>query len=430
MRQSSVRVLLALALTTIVMAVNGVPALSETYRTQLDAPYLASPSAFAFELVGKEADKSDAVWIDEWFFHQTPPANARMLAKLPIYLSYRAACRLRVAPLTAFYASYRCWTAIFLCAFLLLGARCCATAARDIAPATHASWRSTEMLAMCALAALPPVLFGCKFPIHGSPNDLLGYALLAASMQALFTRNLARYLLFALCAIVCRETNLITLIPLLILGPGGARARGSAALAIVALSLVFRAVVGGAYDPFVGARYNWEFPWESASFLYLTFGPLWLTAMFYGLCLMRGPQQAATRRFLWCAALSVPLVLVVVLGVARAREIRIPFVLYIYVIPLAVLGIQRFFDNFTRARRALLLSAVLLGMALTFRLYVTLMPLDFAAHARRAHAFASLYGGFGGGWQFEFLAYFLLALPALAIGLSLMRMEASTGAYP
>ena len=419
MHEGLQRALIALLLTVIVMAMNGVPALREADKTRIDAPYLANPEAFAFELIGDDASQPVEVWVDDWFFRSKPPANARLLAKLPIYATYRAARSWGVAPLAAFFDSYRCWTAVFLFAFLLLGARCCATAARHVAPTALASTGALEIVAMCALAALPPVLFACKFPIHSSPNDLLGYALIAAAMNALLNGKLRRYVWFALCGIPCRETNLVTLLPLLILGPGSVRARAITALAIVALSAVFHTVVGGTYDPLVGARRNWEFPWESAGFVYLTFGPLWLTAAFYGLRAAQCPENGGARRFLLCAALSVPLVLAVVLGLARVREIRILFVLYIYVVPLGLLGIHHFLGTITRARRALLSGAVLLSVAATLRLYVTLLPIDPTDLARKADALASLYGGFGGGWQMEFLAYFLLAVPALAIGVSM-----------
>lgn len=419
MREEFPPMLVALLLTVIVMAMYGVPALREADKTRIDAPYLANPEAFAFELIGNDASKPVDVWVDDWFFRAKPPANARLLAKLPIYATYRAARSWGVAPLAAFFDSYRCWTAVFLFAFLLLGARCCATAARHVAPTAVTATGALEIVAMCALAALPPVLFACKFPIHGSPNDLLGYALIAAAMNALFSGNLARYVMFALSGIACRETNLITLLPLLILGPGSVRARAITAFAIVALSAVFHTVVGGTYDPLAGARHNWEFPWESAGFVYLTFGPLWLTAAFYGLRAAQRPENSGARRFLLCAALSLPLVLAVVVGLARVREIRILFVLYIYVVPLGLLGIHHFLATMTCARRALLIGAFLLGVAVTFRLYVTLLPVDATDFARKADALSSLYGGFGGGWQAEFLAYFLLAVPALAIGLSM-----------
>ena len=422
MREAMPQLCVALLLTMVVMATNGVPAWRAMDKVRIDAPYLANPAALAFELVGNDANKPVEVWVDDWMWRAAPPANARLLAKLPIYASYRVARGLGVAPLTALFGSYRAWTAVFLFAFLSLGARCCANTTRYFTPTPLASPRLLEIVAMCALAALPPVLFACKFPVHGSPNEFLGYALIAAAMQALLAGKLGRYVLFALCGIPCRETNLLTLLPLLVMGPGSVLARGTTALAIVVLSAVFHSLVGSSYDPLAGAHHNWEYPWESAGFAYLAFGPLWLTAVGYGLHAARCVQHRDAVRWLCCAALSVLCVAAIVLCFARVREIRILFVLYIYVVPLGLLGVQHFLGDMTRGRRLLLSAAVLVGAALTFRLYVALLPTDAEDFARKANALASLYGGFGSGWQALFFTYFLLALPALAVAVSLSRL--------
>lgn len=410
-----------MVLTIIVMAANGVPPISASWKSRIDAPYLANPQALAFELAGSGAKKPAVDWVDDWLFRQPPPANTRMLGKLPIYVTYRAARSLGVTPLTAFYASYQCWTAAFLFSFLLLGARCCVSAARHIAPDTDVPDHAARVVAMCMLAAMPPVLFASKFPVHGSPNEFLSYALLAAAMQALLSGKLPLYVLFAVSAIPCRETNLITLLPLLIMGPGRRFTRVTTALTIIAVSLAFRAAVGGVYDPFAGAQHNWAYPWETVALLYLTFGPLPLIAACYALRAAARPAHAREQRFVLCAAWSVTMTLLIVLFLARVRETRILFILYIYVLPLALLGIHQFFDDMTRARRALLLGAALLGAVLTFRLHVTLMPMDGPDFARKANMLASVYGGFGGGWRLQLLAYCLFAAPALAIGLRASR---------
>ena len=413
--------LAALALTALIFLVNGVLLPGST---SVDSPYIANQVAFAFELSGDDMEQEPAQWIDTWFFHAPPPANARLLGKVPIYLSYRLANYCGLTPLDAFYLSYLAWTAAFVYAFLLFGARCVATIAGRIEMLSGPAHRRLELPSMVILALLPPVLFAFKFPVHGSPNEFLGYALIAACMNTLLEEHLARFCVFALLGVPCRETNLLTLLPMLVLGSGDGLRRGLIALAVVLASLAFRLTLGGHYAPTAGAEHNWIFPAETLAFAYLVFGPLWMPAALSAAEILRNPPNREARLYALCALVSVLLVVAAVMLFARMREIRITYTLWIYVVPLALAAIDSFMRRATRAQHFILGCCMALGAALTLGLYMLLLPRGPADFTHKAGALLHFYSGFGGGWSWHFLIYALPAIPLLAIGLFLPWLPA------
>lgn len=181
----------------------------------------------------------------------------------------------------------------------------------------------------------------------------------------------------------------------------------------------------GSYDPTGGARMNLAIPVQSLAFLFLVFGPLWLPGLM-GYWRLRREQvqppalRAMVRAFPW----AVVLTLAVVVSFARVREIRILYVLSIWLVPFSLLWLYR-----RRAHLAALLKEkyfalwVLALLVAMLRLRVWLFPPDQEAHRRLENVLGIMFTGFYHGpqayWIPITLGYLFLFMMCVPLALPL-----------
>lgn len=371
-----------------------------------DAPYLSNIYAFSFELGGNPWQTPEA-WIDSWFFNAPPPFKYRLLGKLPIYITYHFLLSNGFDKLIALYAAYTLWTGLFLFTFLWSAARFCEC---FIGYANRQGFK-IFFLSSTLIALSAPVFWAFKFPVHGSPNDFLGYTLISLALIALMKNHLFWFLVFCMAGIFCRETCLIVLLPFCLNKNIGITRKLGNILLLAIIFICYRHLWPGYYNPFDGAKLNWRFPLESLSFLFLTFGPFWLTS-FIGyqlICIHTKDDNIKAFNFSFMPAVIT--VLVVVFLLARVREIRIEFILFAYFIPYSVFYIQQRHKEIISFIFSIagLIATIAVALILV-RVYFIFTPITVIKHQALLQLFNHFYTGFGGGWIKQFLAYLAVFL--------------------
>jgi hypothetical protein len=188
------------------------------------------------------------------------------------------------------------------------------------------------------LLACPPVTYAYVWPVH-TREDPLAYFLVLIGLIAVLRSKPVAASGIATVAALCRETTLV--LPLAYaLAPHRSPRKKLLVCAppVIAVVLVRVALGFGAHNPFAGSVRNIEYPLETLIALFLVFGVLWLPGL-------AGLRQAEERRCRpdqgWhTLRVSAPVVLAVVLlthlVLARAREIRISFLAFPWLIPFAL----------------------------------------------------------------------------------------------
>ena len=207
-------------------------------RYDIFQSYLHNQAAFAFELVGSHWRHPEP-WLHGWFFDQAAPFKYRLLGKIPLYLTYRA-FETVLRPLPALYYAYLLWSWLFLALALRLGADLCVEILKRTLPDANIGERAMQVSALVLLALCPPLMLAFKFPVHGSPNDLLAYALIAQACLSLIREQYRQFVLWMLLAVPCRETNLIMLLPFVMLRKPDWRFRFGMAALVLGANLVYR----------------------------------------------------------------------------------------------------------------------------------------------------------------------------------------------
>lgn len=197
--------------------------------------------------------------------------------------------------------------------------------------------RSTSFVGCLLFLASPPVTLA-YLHVH-TREDPLAYFLVVLAMVAVFKSKVVLVSLISILASLTRETTLIVPLVYLLVSGDSLRRRFLVFAPPVLSTLVLRILLGFvAYNPFFGSIRNIEYPVETVCFLFMTFGVLWLPS-FIRLRDMR--KQECSPSYAWRVLISsAPVALVLVMGthvtLARAIENRISFLLFPWIIPLAL----------------------------------------------------------------------------------------------
>jgi hypothetical protein len=329
--------LFVLTLAAAIMVCNGLFSIGYD-KNDLLAPYISNKNAFSYELAGN-AWNNPEVWVDQWFFNQSAPFKYRLLGKIPIWGTYKMLMYLDAGRLTAFYYSYIAWSYIFISCFLFYSGKLFSIFISRYNLSPSADNPTIFYITTSTLALSPSVLFAFKFPVHGGPNDFLGYLLISLSLLSLIESNIFCYAACVVVGIFCRETNLVTLIPFVLMANFSSGKKWSVITLVGFIFLCYRLGWPGTYNPLGSSLHNFEHPTESMVFFFMTLGPFWLLGGLgsrEAFSLMPEKNhfiQAVNKSFY----ISTTIVTLIVFGLARVREIRIEFILFFYFIPYAVI---------------------------------------------------------------------------------------------
>jgi len=391
----------------------------------IDAPYLSSKASLVFELTGKDqAHSSDCA--DEWFHGQNAPYKYRILGKIPVWLTY---CLVRSHfpdASDAFYFSYVLWTFVFIFLFLLASMKLTAVVIGRIAGEEDKKPDGMKSLLLYAfpLVFAAPVLFAFKFPVHGSPNEFLGYFLISMSLLALCENRLILFLCVCILSIFCRETNMIVMLPFL-LNASIPRSKRIALLAcVMVIFFIYRISWPGLYNPFESSAHNFKYPLESLLFLFMTFGPFWILGIAGWHSLKQKACDPFVRSLVKSFIPSLLLVLVIITFLARMREIRILYVIFFYFSIFSSYILLSFWEKI----RKIILSGGFILYALacvvvSFIVYVTFMPENYSDFKLKCDLFGHLYGGFGGGWVPVLVFYQFVTLLSVPLIFNKFRFD-------
>jgi|GEM_PF-3210288 len=401
-----------LLMTVLILLANGIFSIGYE-KNQLDAPSISNKSALAYELSGKNRSVPE-YWIDQWAFAQSPPFRYRLLGKLPIIATYKLLSQFCENILDAFYYSFLAWTGIYLYFFLLAAGRLTVEFISSHGLSEKQNRLRIFCLASTLLALSPPLLYAFKFPVHGNPNDILGYLLIALSLLSLIRDDLPGFVINTVLGIFCRETNLIVLLPLLFMTDIKVSKRIGIVALIGSIFSLYRLCWPGHYNPLGGAAHNLEYPIESLLFLFMVFGPFWLLGWlgYNGAKNIRLQTNGYVRAVASTFYLTPVIVTAIVFFLARVREIRIEFILFFYFIPYSVIYLMNNWQSWLRIIPSYRFALAMLAVAvLNFHLFAFLMPPNPAFPDTLIHFF----GYYGGGWYLNFIPYLASTMTVLVL---------------
>lgn len=282
---------------------------------------LSSPSHLATDLGAPPASPQ------AWTVQHNVPTKYRVLYRWIVQATCAWLCAPDDAP--GFYRAFFFWGYIFFAGTLA---------------ALYYYLRALDFTARWAFAGgvlflvSPPVAFAYKYPVF-TREDPLAYGLVLLGLLAMFKQNPRGVALAATLGALTRETTLIVPLVYAVAARAPWRVKVGVCAPPLIAALGIRVALGWAsYDPFVDSIYNFETPWQTLAFLFCVFGFLWLPYLLQMRALARAPQFASDA---WrILGRTAPLILALVLGthlvLARAREIRIAFLLFPWAIPFAL----------------------------------------------------------------------------------------------
>ena len=389
---------------------------------------LTSIDELRANLIGWNSVHPSSGWISDWLWHQDAPFKYRILGKLPVWCFYRMGVAFGFAPEPSFYFAYL----LACCMSLALALYALGLFLPRFLVDTGAVLDSRgEMLVagtgMLLFSSSAPVLLFSKFPVHGGPNDFLGYGLMLSIVYLAWIGRWRACIAVAMLAALCRETTLLAGLMVLFIGGAPMRSRLLVVSSALAVLAALRLLLPGSYNPFEAAILNLEVPLQSLAFLFLTLGPLWVVGVL-GYRLLKSDLRLDAKDPVRALVSSFPLALglsgAITLLLARVREIRILFVLFLYVIPFAMYWLwscrQRLLAT---VRSAYFGMWILAAVVLAFRVRVWLMPADAEGHQRMEAVLGTLFTGFVSDHRFNWISvtvacFFLslLGLPLLLAG--------------
>ncbi len=186
--------------------------------------------------------------------------------------------------------------------------------------------------------ASPPVLLAYKYPVY-TREDVLAYFLVLLGLVAIIKVKPLLVSLISAAAVLTRETTMI--VPLAyFLGSGEPLNKRILVFvppvaALFGLRIVWGFVVGNSFESSI---LNYLKPVETIAFLFCVFGAMWVPSLF---ALRDRWNRSDFPGYGWrVLVLSGPLVLaaamIATLTIARAREMRIAFIIFPWVIALAL----------------------------------------------------------------------------------------------
>jgi len=186
--------------------------------------------------------------------------------------------------------------------------------------------------------ASPPVLLAYKYPVY-TREDPLAYFLVLLGLIAVFKSKAMWVSVISAVAALTRETTLILPLAYVLASRDPWSKKFLVCLPPLLAVVGVRFLLGfAAYDPFEGSIYNLQTPGQTLAFLFCAFGVLWLP---YLIRMQDKWREGNFASYAWQVLVATgPIILILVLGtqivLARAREIRISFLLFPWVIPLAL----------------------------------------------------------------------------------------------
>ncbi len=255
----------------------------------------------------------------------------------------------------------------------------------------------TSFVGCLLFLAAPPVLLAYKYPVY-TREDPLAYFLVVLGLIAAFRSKWIWVSVISAAAALTRETTLILPLTYFLSEEEPWRKRilvwALPVLAFVGIRIVWGFVVGNSFQSSI---LNFRTPGETLAFLFCVFGVLWLPYLFG---LRDRWQQGVPANHAWQVLTSsgpivFALVLVATLTIARAREIRILFIVFPWAIPFALDWFRRN-SNYLKAQTGKL-SYGLRALAIFGWLSIVVLYLDFAQRNGMTAVFADFRNGY---WLF------------------------------
>jgi hypothetical protein len=252
----------------------------------------------------------------------------------------------------------------------------------------------TSFVGCLLFLTAPPVLLAYKYPVY-TREDALAYFLLVLGLIAAFRSKSIWVSVISAAAALTRETTLILPLTYFLTAQEPWRKRILVwvlpVLAFVGIRIVWGFVVGNSFE---SSKLNFQTPGETLAFLFCVFGVLWLP---YLLGLRDRWQQGVFANHAWQVLTSSGpivfiLVLVATLAIARAREIRILFLVFPWAIPFALDWFRRN-SNYLKAQTGKL-SYWLRTLAILGLLSAVVLYFDFAQRAWMTAVFADFRNGY------------------------------------
>jgi hypothetical protein len=203
--------------------------------------------------------------------------------------------------------------------------------------------RRTSFLGCLLFLALPPVLLAYKYPVF-TREDPLAYLLITLGLIATIKSKPFWVCLISIIAALTRETTLILPLAYLLGAEESVRKRVIVFVPPILAYLGLHLLWGNeSHDLLESLQNTLRTPWETVAFLFCVFGALWLP---YGVNLLNHWRLNDAENFGWrLLTCTGPIILVAVMGstllIARAREARIAFVLFPWVVPFALDWLRR-----------------------------------------------------------------------------------------
>jgi hypothetical protein len=372
---------------------------------------IQNTKTLAFELSGDNMNLPPEQWINLWMWGEKAPFKYRILGKLLIWGTWKLTNTEDHA--MAFYRTYVCW------AFILMIAIICALYvylrilfSNITKSPAYGDW--LPFLGCVLFLSAPPILLAFKFPVHTHPNDLLGYFLIILGMIAILQAKSIMMCLISCIAVFCRETTLV--VPFIYFLTSSASSRKKYVLSFLPCLVwgVYRKLWWEPYNPFPAVTHNFEYPCETYAFLFLAFGFLWVPGLL-GYVEMR-PRENPNN--VWSVIIrSFPITFFLLLGIsvflARIREIRILFNLFVFFIPFSLYWIILNEDNIkTIVKTRSYWIWIGVALMITFMGRWFMHPIFEGDYMFFVRKFAHLYGGYGGGWV-NILWLYIFALLAI-----------------
>jgi hypothetical protein len=185
--------------------------------------------------------------------------------------------------------------------------------------------------------ASPPVLMAYRFPVH-TREDPLGYLLIVLGLIAVFKSKPLMVVLISVLGGFTRETTLMVPFVYFVALAEPMRKKLLVCAPPVLVVVLIWLLSGKSYTYNPLAVRTVRYPLETVASIFLVFGFLWIP----GLLELRAMRRSKRlRNEAWrILATTAPVVLLIVLGISlfltRVREMRISFVLFPWMIPLAL----------------------------------------------------------------------------------------------
>lgn len=285
---------------------------------------------------------------------------------------------------------------------------------------------------VCLMTAYP--ILGAHFAPTHTWDDIWSYLFLLLAIMSLLRNRWIHGVIYFTIGCLVRE-QLITLYPILVFWAVQHRKEILNRSLFVGLVLpvvvlvTYRLLFSTGDDPhrFEMLAFNFESigrTTDSLIALFISFGSLWVGAAMYALFRDSSSRTAQERFLAWSAVIAVVVTIPLGLSVAMARESRIFFPPFVFIIPIALIQFRAMFRDGTRKHLTLMLVFYLVLTAAAVWTGVEFIPGWFAEFDYEANAdFRRLLTGIHLGLS-------VVILVASLIAFSLGRQSANRSDTP